>query len=412
MQTTLANPLPVSIPSPLSVRSEVLQAPCKIKLELRPDGVRYLVFSDVHLGNQRNPAWRIINNLRAYFDDFSDTSQFAKLDLIVIAGDLFDKALWLGNEDLGAIVTFLLNLFDFCERNKIALRYLEGTFSHDRKQFRNLLPMASKFPALDFKYIDEMCVEAFYDLGITCLYVPDEHAGGGAASQALIAKELERLEIEKVSISMVHSWFNYHLPDIPSKTKYDEKFFLDRTIYYVSNAHIHTPSTFDRLINQGSFDRIAHNEEHAKGGVLFELRPESQYFFFIENKLALPFKTLHIKTNDMVKALGMIDKVAKDLPEYSWLRIKAKETNPILTSLVEHLSKTYHHVRFEKITEEEEDKKNRRQLVDQQSFDNIDYVSPELNKGNIVDSIIQEMKERELDNHDPKLLKQILEGVV
>jgi len=51
-------------------------------------------------------------------------------------------------------------------------------------------------------------------------------------------------------------------------------------------------------------------------------------------------------------------------------------------------------------------------LVDQSSFDNINYVSPELNKGNIVTSILDEMKKREMDNHDPKMLKSLLEAVL
>lgn len=333
------------------------------------------------------------------------------MDIIFIAGDFFDKALWFSGEDIPAIFTFLLKLFDFCERNNIALRYLEGTPSHDRKQFRSFVPMASKFPNLDFKYIEEMCVEAFYDLGITCLYVPDEHEGGGEKSQKLIDLKFQELGIEKVSIAMVHSWFKYQVPEVSSATKYDEKFFLDRVIYYTSNGHIHGPSTFDRIVGQGSFDRVAHNEEHAKGGVLFEITAEDAYFFFVENKLALPFRTLHIKSPDLDKAVEQIDKLACSLPEFSWLRIKAKETHPVLASL-EHLSKQYPMVRFEKITEEEDKKKNQRHLVDQTEFENVDYKFPEITKINIVSMVLVEMERQQLNTHDINLLKPLLEAVL
>lgn len=371
---------------------------------------RYLVISDVHLGNQRNPLWRMIANLRAYFGDFKDVSQFATLDVLFIAGDLFDKALWFTNDDLNLIFAFFLDLFDFCERHGIAFRYLEGTPSHDRKQFRNIVPLASKFPALDFRYIEEMCVEAFYDHGITCLYVPDEHAGGGEKSQALIKTKLDELGIEKVSIGMVHSWFKYQVPEVSSSSKYDEEFFLSIVEYFVSNGHIHGPSTFDRIVGQGSFDRVAHNEEHAKGGVLFEINDKDAYFFFLENKNALPFRTVHVKTTDMEKAVEQIDKVASKLPEMSWLRIKAKEINPVLHSL-DALGKQYPLIRFEKITEEEEARTQRKTLVDDTAFQSIDYKNVELVQENIVGSIMEEMDKRQF-LYEEAILKPLLEAVL
>ena len=371
--------------------------------------VRYLVISDVHLGNQRNPAWRIIKNLRTYFGDFSESSQFIKLDILFIAGDFFDKALWFSNEDVSNILSFILDLFGFCERYGIRLRYLEGTPSHDRKQFKNFLPTVKLFPLLNFKYIEEMCVEGFYDLNMTCLYVPDEHAGGGDKSQVLIAAKLEELGLKEVSISMVHSWFKYQVPEVSSSTKYDEAFFLGITKYYVSNGHIHGPSTYDRIIGQGSFDRVAHREEHAKGGILIELSPDDSYFFFIENKEALPFKTLHIKTKDLDKALEIIDKTTLELPEGSWLRIKAKETHPVLAS-IDQLGRQYTHVRFEKITEEEEVQKTK-QLIDQQAFDTVDYKAVHIDKSNIVNLILDAMHRNEMD-HDFNLLENHLKGLL
>ena len=371
--------------------------------------MRYLVISDIHLGNQRNPAWRILKNMRTFFEDFSGDSQFAKLDILFIAGDFFDKALWFSNEDVGNILSFILDLFGFCETHGIRLRYLEGTPSHDRKQFKNFLPTVNLFKGLDFRYIEEMCVEGFYDLGITCLYVPDEHEGGGEKSQILIQEKLEELNLDKVDVSMVHSWFKYQVPEVSSSSKYDEEFFLKHTKYFVSNGHIHGPSTYDRILGQGSFDRVAHREEHAKGGILVEISPEDSYFFFVENKDALPFRTVHIKTKDLDKALEQIDKVAVSLPEYSWIRIKAKESHPVLAS-IDQLSRQYTHIRFEKITEEEEIQKSQ-QLVNQKAFESVDYKAVHIDKDNIVNLILSEMQNHQMD-HDFDLLETHLKGLM
>lgn len=371
--------------------------------------MRYLVLSDVHLGNPRNPAWRIINNLTEFFDGFSDESQFTNLDIIFIDGDFFDKGLWFFSDDINAINGWVLSLFEFCERHSIILRYIEGTSSHDRKQFRNFISLAERFSLLNFKYIEDMCVEAFYDFGITCLYVPDEHEHGGEKSQAVIKKHLDQLGLEKVDITIMHSWFKYQVPEVASASKYDEHFFLEITRYFISNGHIHGPSTFDRIFGQGSFDRIAHNEEHPKGAMLFEIRPDEQYPFFVQNKNALPFKTLHFKNNDLEKALASIDKVVVDLPEYSWLRIKAKESHPVLSSL-EVLSKKYGHVRFEKITEEDEAKK-KQNLVDQKAFENLDYVAIVLDKDNIVEMTLKEVEASET-SHDLVWLEQHLKRLL
>lgn len=389
-----------------------------LQTDLPPDlskftGVRYLVISDVHLGNARNPAWRIILNMREYFCHFEEeafVAKFGRLDILFIDGDFFDKSLFFSSDDIVAITSFVVDLFAFAERIQMRVRYIEGTPSHDRNQFRNFVPVARNFANLDFRYVEEMGVEYFSDLGITCLYVPDEHAGGGEKSQALIDQLLKDLKIDKVSIAMVHSWYKYQVPEVSSSTKYDEQFFLDRVIYYISNGHIHIPSTFERIVNQGSFDRVAHGEEHPKGAVLFDIKPDVQYFFPIENKNALPFRTLHFKNKDLDGALEQIDKVAPELPEYSWIRLKAKEMHPILGSL-DLLNQKYPHVRFEKITEEEESR-SLKQLVDQQTFDNVSYEAPRLDPTTIVDQIMQAMMDNKFTNHDLPRLRSHLEGLV
>ena len=52
--------------------------------------------SDIHLGNKRNNARNIIKNLYAAFPDNSKTGE---LDIIFIAGDVFDSLFSLSDND-------------------------------------------------------------------------------------------------------------------------------------------------------------------------------------------------------------------------------------------------------------------------------------------------------------------------
>lgn len=359
--------------------------------------VSYLVLSDIHLGAKSNTASEIIQNLCSFFDNF-ENSKFQNLDVIFIAGDLFDQALWFNDENFLSIFSFFRKLMDWCQHFSIKLRVLEGTPSHDRKQPKNLLPIAAAFPKLDFRYIETMCVEAFYDLGITCLYIPDEYAGSAEAAQKLIQEELDRLGIDKVSIAIMHGMFTYQVPEISStRYKYDEQFFLDRVQYFINIGHVHKFSTYDRILSQGSFDRLAHGEEESKGGIMVTLTFEQKFFQFLENKGAKIYKTCHVRNKDIDKAVEQIERLAVSLPNGSYVRIKASKSHPVL-NLLDQFNKKYVDLTFTKITEEEESE--RKQLIDTKALLSVDYTPININKDNIVSMVMAQVSERYNFQHD------------
>lgn len=372
--------------------------------------ISYFVLSDIHLGCKRNNASEMIKRLTVMFGDFKNETLLSSIDILFIAGDLFDGALWFTNEDVTHTLLFMRKLMWWCEKNKIKLRVLEGTPSHDRKQARNLLPISETFKELDFKYIETMCVEGFYDLGITCLYVPDEYGGSALQSQDLIQKELDSLGYDKVDIAIMHGMFKFQVPEIASdRFKYDERFFLDRVRYFINIGHIHVFSTFERIIAQGSADRISHKEERPKGGCLQILDPViGNSFHFIENKLACIFKTVNIKTKDLNKSVLTTRKIAESLPAYSHIRIKASRDNSIF-NVYDQLVSEFPFLFFSKITEEEEVEKNK--LVTQQDILSIDYTPIHITKENIVQMIMSGVKSKNsfrgdyLDKLENKLME-------
>lgn len=371
--------------------------------------VSYLVLSDIHFGNRRNPATDMLQRLRTFFDDFSPSGKFVTLDVLFIAGDLFDAALWLSNEEVTHIFLFMRELMHWCETHGIRLRILEGTPSHDRGQSRNMVPLAKTFKHLNFAYINTMCVEGFYDLNMTCLYVNDEYAGSAKKAQELIQAELDSLGIDKVTIAIMHGMFKYQLPEISSdRFKYDESFFLQRVKAFINIGHVHVFTTYERIIAQGSTDRISHGEEKPKGGTLQILDPEGEnLFFFIENKLACKFITLHIKQKDLDKAIQMVESKAASLPAFSYLRIKASKGHAIF-NVLDQIKKKFTMLFFDRLTEEEE--LERQTLLDTHDLLNVSYVPIHITRENISDMILDEIKKKsELSGSTMILLQKQLQ---
>ena len=335
----------------------------------------------------------MLKGLSSLVCDFSDEGGMSDLDILFIAGDLFDAALWFSNEDVAHILLFMRKLMDWCERHEIKLRVLEGTPSHDRGQSKNLVPIAETFKDLDFRYIETMCVEGFYDLNITCLYVPDEFGGSALQSQELIQAEMDSLGYDKLSIGIMHGMFKYQVPELASdRFKYDERFFLDRIQHFINIGHVHVFTTYERIIAQGSTDRLCHGEEGPKGGCLQVIDPiQGNSFFFVENKLACLFVTVHVRVKDLDKGIEQIRKKAESLPAFSHIRIKAARNHPVL-NVFDQISRDFPMLFFSKLTEEEEQEKNK--LLTQQDLLDINYTPIHITKENIVSMVMDGVKSK------------------
>ncbi len=70
--------------------------------------------------------------------------------------------------------------------------------------------------------------------------------------------------------------------------------FKQRCNHWVLSGHVHNPGSSGNVLYAGSFDRLSHNEEHRKGYYILDGSPK-----FIENKLAIMYKTLTFKTSDV-----------------------------------------------------------------------------------------------------------------
>ncbi len=293
-------------------------------------GVRYIVINDIHLGNNNNKTQNIIANLKTFFDDYSKRED--KLDIIFIAGDLFDSLLDLSGTEVSDILYWIDSFVRYCHNNKIRLRVLEGTPSHDWGQSAlvNVIKNISE-TKIDLRYVSTLEIEIIKDLGISVLYVPDEWNSDTSVTFEQVKELMAENKLSQVDIAIMHGQFKYQLPNPQIKApKHDEANYLSVVKHYVHIGHVHQFSTYERIIAGGSFDRLCHGDEIPKGGILAHISDKVEdSYYFIENKNAMKFVTIAVKDMETEEIVSYIQKKIKKLPSGSFIRIRAKKDSAV-----------------------------------------------------------------------------------
>lgn len=293
-----------------------------------PSSIRYLVFSDVHFGHRINPTVSIAENLYKLIGPYRDQH----LDIIFIAGDLFDRLIDNSMADNGEVHIWMCWLLRFCEENQIRLRVLEGTRSHDRgqsSQFETIYQIAQT--NLDYRYIPYLYIEHMEDLDIHVLYVPDEWHEDPQVTFKQVQGLLAEQQLSQVDLAIMHGQFGYQLKLAPASIpRHQESDYLAIVRHYVHIGHVHVYSQFERIVAQGSVDRLAHGEEDPKGMVFAEIRKDgTREHHFIVNKNAMIFKTIRIKASELEESIAYLDRQIAKLPMGSAVRIQAKKNHPL-----------------------------------------------------------------------------------
>ena len=284
--------------------------------------MNYIVVSDIHLGHNTTPTEHIISNLKKYLLTSSNTT----VDVIFIAGDLFDQLIDLTTKAFPDILKFLHELLDYCADNKIKLRVLEGTPSHDWQQSKLILKLNEiKNYSVDLKYYSALDIEYLEPYNEYILYIPDEWIKSQKELEDQINQKLSMYNITSVTTAILHGAFNYQLRNVPTGFIYDEHYMLSLVKKFIHIGHYHTHTTYDRIIANGSFDRLAHGEEEPKGYV----KVSDSTYTFMPNPNALTYKT--IKTSALT-TLDQLDKKILKLPPGSHVRVIANKDSPIYAS--------------------------------------------------------------------------------
>ena len=373
--------------------------------------IDYLTLSDIHCLNDLNETSYISGSIRHYFSDFSPSSPFKDLDIIFLAGDIFDTYRDSKSKDVVLVLGWMRELMGFCARHSIKLRVLKGTPGHDYDQSELFTPLSMAYEeTLDYKYVSVLSIEKMEDLGISVLYVPDEWAGSAAKCKEQVIDMLDMHGIEKVDIACMHGMFDFQIPDLGEHPlKHDTQWYLSIVKYFINIGHDHGFKTFDRVLVQGSFDRIAHGEEGKKGGIVCHLRDTESWFEFVENKRARIFKTITVKTKDLDEAIEQVRKIVDKLPDNAHVRISTSSDNPILT-VIDEFKRAHPKMTFKKHKDKKQSDLKANELTETVGLSTA-YDTIAITPGNIVELVLQNIQPA-LEPHAKSLLIPELELLV
>ena len=285
--------------------------------------------SDIHLGHRTNKTTDIVKNLRTAFPDNLETGE---LDIIFIAGDVFDGLLTLDdNPYIADIDLWIGNLLSICSKRNIILRVLKGTPSHDWDQSKRfeIIKQVCKYEC-DLKYVDNLHIEFIEALGINVLYIPDELESTSEKTLNRVKDMIKSKGLETVDYAIMHGQFEFQLPEFVKAQKHDSSEYLNLVSGLIFIGHVHKSSQFKRIIAQGSFDRLSHGEEEPKGHMRAIRKKDGTHeITFIENKNAKKYITVSCLDNSLEDSLTIIEKNVIDLPNDSCVRVELTPENPL-----------------------------------------------------------------------------------
>lgn len=357
--------------------------------------IKYMVVSDIHFGSNKNKTTNIANNLLNYL--YVNVKIIKDLDVFILAGDVYDRLLSMASLDNIIAMECLTKLCMFCKLHNIKLRILEGTPSHDNKQCKVLYTVLEELNIdIDFRYIENIEIEYMKEFDTYILYIPDEIHHNAEDTLKEVKVLMESMNLVKVHIAIMHGAFKYQLPMVDLASSHDENEYLALVEHYISIGHIHDESVFKRILAQGSFDRLAHNEENPKGAMYIEINNDRRNYTFIENKDAMIFKSINIDNEDIMESIEYIGGILKDIVSGSHIRLIMKSNNPLLKS-VHDIYKRFPEYNF--IVKSIKDEKHIEVKVDNVLANGkIEVV--QITKDNIVNLIMNEIiiKDLTLDN--------------
>lgn len=302
--------------------------------------LRIASFSDIHLGANRTTTPEILAGL---YDAFDKNQLFENIDVLIIAGDLFDRLLEVNNEHLTSIIVWMSYVIRQCERKDITLLVLAGTKSHDRDQNELWISTARAMrSSCKLHYANTLSIEYFKDWDMNVLFVPDNLNPDSSVTWAELEELMKAKGLKKVDFAVMHGQFQHQLPDFISEKSpatHKNSNYLNIVEHYIFVGHIHTHSVYDRILAQGSFDRLAHGEEEPKGFLMAEINlrgnVSDDWFVFIPNPRAKKYITINCLGLELDQALVKIAQEIEILSDGEYARIEAEKTSPIFSNMEE-----------------------------------------------------------------------------
>lgn len=374
----------------------------EIEQFLKGQKLNIAFISDIHLGHSRTPTEHIVKNLENAFPDNKET---AKLDIIFINGDVFDSLQDFASNSSLAIIRWIVKFLSMCKRLDILVIVLEGTRLHDWKQSLIFLELNRVYDiGCDLMYVDKIHIAFIQRFGIHVLFVPDESKPTAEETWQEVVRLMDEQGIDKVDYACMHGAFPHQLPEIEEikHRLHDPVKYQSIVRHYISIGHIHQFSILDKIIAQGSFDRLVHGDEGAKGHVrLMKGVPK-----FIENVGAMRYKTLEVSDRTADIVINDVDNYLSGDTTPCSIRLQCSKED-VAFGMYRRLIQLYPYVRFEYINSSKAKKKNTTTTVNKPKLD-----LPKLTKDNLKSEWLSEIKRRSPERYEgcEKIVESLIRG--
>lgn len=291
----------------------------------KPGWFRCASVGDVHLGNPNTPTALTIRSLHQYLHE----ALIKDLDMLIIEGDLFDRLLNNGDDNVYRIQAWATALMRLCAKHDTLLRIVEGTPSHD--WFQSTYFVEQKVNAgidVDLHYAKTLSIEYIERFDMHVLYVPDRclpHTDDILVETRL---QLARLNLTQVDFAIMHGAFKYQLPAVVTEPTHNEQAYLDIVKYFIFIGHVHQCSQYERILAAGSFDRHSHGDEGDKGFYDVSVREDGTHkITFVINHKAKQYVTLDCHGLDTKAVNVLVRKRLETLPKGSNLRLRCNQND-------------------------------------------------------------------------------------
>jgi hypothetical protein len=353
----------------------------------KPGVFTYISLGDVHLGHRLTPAAHIIRNLtRLITDDLLKT-----LDMVIITGDLFDRQLQNGDDDVNAINRWITNMLYKCAAYDVHLYIVEGTPSHDRKQSQFFVEQkANANIPVDLHYAKELEILYNERFDAHFLFIPDKWNPSTAVTLGQVKAKMKELGIEKVDFAVMHGAFTYQLPSIVEEPTHDQFEYLCLVKHQILIGHVHNMTVYeDKIYAAGSFDRICHADEIPKGMFHFTVNKDDTFTAtFIENSHARQYVTWDVHGMDTKELNHAIKERLKGIAKGSSIRLRC-EPGDVANGDIDSYRREYQAYDWQ-ITVEKATAKKNTVLDSIRNFDMSEFVP--LTKDNLLELLMYELE--------------------
>lgn len=332
--------------------------------------------SDVHLCSARTPTDHILTNLRQAFPNTAETKE---LDIIFIAGDLYDDIEYLASVEAVLVDHWLAEFLRTCEANDVLVCILEGTPSHDWRQARRMVDINTYARiGAQVMYVDTLSIHYLERFGLHVLFVPDEWETSTDETLRQVRALMEAKGLTQVDFSIMHGLFGFQLPaHVKNIPRHDEHVYSQLTKFIVSIGHDHGYAQWENIVAQGSFDRLSHGEEAPKGHVRGTFYPDGRRRLqFVENTGAMTYLTQDCRGDDLQAVFTRLDALAQKHPPGSRMRLWVKADHPILAQWNTLTQRYPQYVWSKKIEEDKVEKEE--EIVTPVSFTPITFTANNL----------------------------------